>query len=220
VKDSKLLTPSRRRFLFKEIKKVAKRVHYERIEPRAIDDVVLKGKKLFRLNYLEAKSMARVLSKLEFDTAYVDCCDTNQKRFGMLVADLLLEERLTARNNGKKRGKAKVLPSFKLGEENPLTRKIKSEHHADRNYPVVSAASIVAKVTRDAAVKRLHTLHGIFGSGYPSDPETLKYLRGFVLKSENLPSFTRLSWATVAKLYTKVKEPAIDDFPKEEERKV
>ncbi|MHB8566560.1 MAG: ribonuclease HII [Nitrososphaerales archaeon] len=203
VKDSKLLSPKRRSILYKEIKKVASIVAYERIEPGAIDSVVLNGEKLYRLNYLEAKFMARVLLKLKFDLAYVDCCDTNQSRFGDLIADLLVEQRVYSTR--KKRS------AFKLGERNPIREKIRSEHHADRNYPVVSAASIIAKVTRDRAITRLHRKHGTFGSGYPADPETLAFLKKFIANSKTLPSFTRLSWATVTRLYGRPSLPKIDD---------
>ena len=87
-----------------------------------------------------------------------------------------------------------------MGERNPLFDKIVSEHHADRNYPVVSAASIIAKVTRDSYVKRLRRKHGEFGSGYPSDPDTVSYLKKVYETSSQFPSITRLSWITIRRL--------------------
>jgi ribonuclease HII len=147
--------------------------------------VVFNGQKLYRLNYLEAKVMASVLSKLDFDLAFVDCCDTNQKRFGYLISDLIAEKM------GRK---------FTVGEKNPLFEKIKSEHHADRNYPVVSAASIIAKVTRDSAIERLHEKHGKFGSGYPSDPSTISYLKRSFETHQKFPTITRMSWLTVRRM--------------------
>jgi ribonuclease HII len=190
VKDSKQLLPARRRKLNREIMKLAVQIVWKKIEPRKIDKVVIAGKRLLRLNYLEAQYMARVLEKLNFDIAYVDCCDTDQKRFGNLVADLLLE-----------RSNEKTNLISQLGEINQYRKKIVSEHHADVNYPVVSAASIVAKVRRDAYIFHLHRKHGVFGSGYPSDPETKKYLRGFVERAQALPRITRFSWATIRNLY-------------------
>jgi ribonuclease HII len=185
VKDSKLLTPKKRQALYKEIKKIATAVVHEKIQPSSIDRVVFNGQKLRRLNYLEAKVMAKVLSKLKFDMAYVDCCDTNQLRFGYLISDQIAE-RL-----GKR---------FTVGETNPFFRKIKSEHHADRNYSVVSAASIIAKVTRDSAIKRLHEKHGKLGSGYPSDPSTISFLKKSYEANREFPAFTRLSWLTVRRM--------------------
>ena len=187
VKDSKLLTPKKRQELYRAIKKFTPTIVYERIEPTEIDAVVLKGERLFKLNYLEARVMAKVLSRLDFDEATVDCCDTNQKRFGYLVSDLIAEIK------SKKR--------FTVGEINPLFDKIKSEHHADRNHPVVSAASIIAKVTRDSAIKTLHKRHGAyFGSGYPSDPVTISFLKDSFDRSKSFPPFTRLSWLTIKRM--------------------
>ena len=185
VRESKLLPPKKREALYKEIKKMSTAVVYEKIQPSAIDRVVFGAQKLHRLNYLEAKVMASVLSKLDFDLAYVDCCDTNQKRFGYLISDLIAE---------------KLGQKFTVGEKNPLFEKIRSEHHADRNYPVVSAASIVAKVTRDAAIKRLHQKHGKFGSGYPSDPSTISYLKKSFESHKKFPNITRMSWLTVRRM--------------------
>ena len=188
VRDSKALTPKKRQELYKEIRKISKQVVWQSISPRDIDRVVFSGQKLFRLNYLEAQVMASVLNKLEYDLAYVDCCDTNQKRFGYLISDMIA---------GKHRKK------FTVGEKNPLFNRIRSEHHADRNYPVVSAASIVAKVTRDTSIKKLHDRHGMFGSGYPSDQKTIAYLNKALGSPCGLPSFTRLSWQTVRRIQEK-----------------
>lgn len=200
VKDSKMLTASRRRKLFKEIKTISDQVTWTRIEPNDIDNYVLNGVRLFRLNYLEAKHMALVLSRLKYDLAYVDCCDTDQRRFGKLI------ENLMDKQDGKHSS------AFGMSAE-PEKYRIKSEHHADRNYPVVSAASIVAKVTRDACISKLHKLHGLFGSGYPSDPDTLHFLRGFISRSQKLPDFTRTSWKTIDRLNEEFEiSPRIDDY--------
>ena len=48
-------------------------------------------------------------------------------------------------------------------------REIRVEKKADDTYPIVSAASIVAKTTRDEAVRQPQIK---WGSGYPSDPNT------------------------------------------------
>ena len=117
VRDSKALTPKKRQELYKEIRKISKQVVWQSISPRDIDRVVFSGQKLFRLNYLEAQVMASVLNKLEYVLAYVDCCDTNQKRFGYIISDMI------AGKHGKK---------FTVGEKNPLFNRIRSEHHADR----------------------------------------------------------------------------------------
>ena len=185
VKDSKLLSAKRRQELFWDIKRISRSVAHQKIDPSEIDNVVFNGQRLFRLNYLEAQVMAKILNKLDFDKAIVDCCDVNQRRFGYLISDLIAESR----------GKI-----FTVGEANPLFDKIKSEHHADKNHLVVSAASVIAKVTRDAAIKRLCKKHGKIGSGYPSDPATVSFLKQSFEKSNRFPSFARLSWLTIRRI--------------------
>ena len=63
------------------IKKIISLVdkHYvAKISPKSIDTSVAKH----GLNHLEAKYMAKVITKLDPDTSFVDSCDVNPKRFG------------------------------------------------------------------------------------------------------------------------------------------
>ena len=76
---------------------------------------------------------------------------------------------------------------------------VRIEPRADAKYPVVAAASIVAKYLRDAHVRRLHMKYGDFGSGYPSDPRTIRWLIKHCNKN-NLPPIVRRSWSTLRKL--------------------
>jgi ribonuclease HII len=69
-----------------------------------------------------------------------------------------------------------------------------SEHEADRNYPIVSAASIIAKVERDREIAELARIHGDFGSGYPSDPRTMEFLKRCCEETGDYPDFVRKSW--------------------------
>ncbi|MFH1664500.1 MAG: ribonuclease HII [archaeon] len=73
---------------------------------------------------------------------------------------------------------------------------IRSEHKADLNYPVVSAASIIAKVERDNEIKKLSKKYGNIGSGYPGDEVTSKFLDDWVKSNSSLPDFARNSWST------------------------
>ena len=70
---------------------------------------------------------------------------------------------------------------------------IVAEPKADANYPVVGAASIFAKVARDAEIEAL----GPVGSGYPSDPVTRKWISGFLARNEPFPSCVRTRWGTI-----------------------
>jgi len=73
---------------------------------------------------------------------------------------------------------------------------IVAENFADKKYPVVGAASILAKVERDGEIKKLHKKHGFFGSGYPSDEITIRFLKDWIKKNKEFPSFVRKSWFT------------------------
>lgn len=72
-------------------------------------------------------------------------------------------------------------------------------NHADESIPVVSAASIVAKVIRDSIIDELKRRYGDFGSGYPSDPRTINALRRWISEGK-LPPIVRTSWKTVRRM--------------------
>ncbi|KAI9093482.1 ribonuclease H-like domain-containing protein [Phlyctochytrium arcticum] len=77
---------------------------------------------------------------------------------------------------------------------------------ADSLYPCVSAASICAKVTRDAILRDwLYVENSLitsrkFGSGYPSDPNTVDWLKSNVDPVFGFPRLMRFSWSTCTKL--------------------
>lgn len=72
---------------------------------------------------------------------------------------------------------------------------------ADSKYPIVSAASIIAKTTRDALVERIPYA---VGSGYPADPTAALLVRTklhrFFGYNPCKYDFVRFSWAPVAAL--------------------
>ncbi len=69
---------------------------------------------------------------------------------------------------------------------------IVGEPHADVTYPIVSAASILAKVARDEEIHKLHKKYGDFGSGYPADPKTKEFIKNWNIHSE----IVRRKWQT------------------------
>tara|TARA_B110000495_G_scaffold172911_1_gene162112 strand:- start:14 stop:553 length:540 start_codon:yes stop_codon:yes gene_type:complete len=72
-----------------------------------------------------------------------------------------------------------------------------AEHKADENHPEVSAASIIAKVTRDRIVSEISEELGFdIGSGYPSDPKT-KAAVIELIKGDKPHDCLRWSWKTV-----------------------
>ncbi len=87
-----------------------------------------------------------------------------------------------------------------------------AEHGADETHDIVSAASIIAKVHRDAHIASLAAAHGDLGSGYPSDPTTQDFLRSWVEQHEDLPEFARSSWKTSQRLLATLDQSALSDF--------
>eukprot|EP00731_Ephydatia_muelleri_P036915 Em0354g2a len=80
--------------------------------------------------------------------------------------------------------------------------KITVSKKADSLFPIVSAASICAKVIRDATLKEWRFVErGVeisadFGSGYPADPATKRWLQESLDPLFGYPSLVRFSWAT------------------------
>ena len=169
VKDSKALTAKRREEYAKQIRKVASKIVIESISAIQIDTSRRKG---INLNETEVNAFAAIAKKLAPTELYMDAADVNAKRFGDRI--------------GRKSG----LLSKKC--------KIVSEHKADSKYVIVSAASIIAKTERDAAIKELHGKYGDFGSGYPSDPKSIAFLKKLIRNDEELPYFVRRTWKSVS----------------------
>tara|TARA_B100000953_G_scaffold281627_1_gene259218 strand:- start:827 stop:1468 length:642 start_codon:yes stop_codon:yes gene_type:complete len=167
-KDSKLLTPQKRKELFELIQK-----NYtyaiEIIEPKTIDVYRRKN----QLNVLNRKAFEKLISKLNPNIAYVDAADVNEDRFGKEIKNNLTNEKDTD---------------------------VISMHKADSKIPVVAAASIVAKETREREIMKLKEKIGDFGSGYPSDPKTIKFLKSYFHDNSKWPSGTRESWKTVERI--------------------
>ncbi|MFB5630582.1 MAG: ribonuclease HII [Nitrosopumilaceae archaeon] len=165
IRDSKKLTPAARERLYKKIIEFADNYYVARIYPKMIDRSVRKH----QLNSLEAKYMAKVISKLQPNISYVDSCDVNPKRYGKEIDKMA------------KKGK------------------IRSYHHADSRFVIVSAASIIAKVNRDKAIAKLQKEHDL-GSGYPSDKKTMNFVSDYISLNKKIPSFVRKSWKPVQKM--------------------
>ena len=88
-----------------------------------------------------------------------------------------------------------------------------AEHGADDRYPSVSAASIVAKVTRDRIVSKLKSeLGSDFGSGYPSDRKTVDFIEDFVSRHGTLPPHCRQTWETSRRILANSKIKSLEYF--------
>ncbi|ESS12547.1 MAG: RNase HII [uncultured archaeon A07HR60] len=87
-----------------------------------------------------------------------------------------------------------------------------AEHGADAEYPIVGAASILAKVRRDGEIASLATDHGEIGSGYPSDPTTREFLRQYVARHGDVPPFARRSWSTCDDVLAAAEQSELAEF--------
>lgn len=176
VRDSKMLSRSRRIKLAEEILRIAKNVKIIEVSPSEIDNAKGRG---ISLNVLEAMKIAEIIISLKPDIIYVDSPDIFPDRF------------------------AETVKSFLPNELKEVT--IVSEHKADAKFQIVSAASIVAKVHRDRIITRLKVKYGDFGSGYPSDWRTIRFLQNYVKQYHDVPDIVRKSWKTVRKILESIK---------------
>jgi len=165
VKDSKLLTAKKREALYPEIIRLTEKYQTIKVLPYQIDKAVESARKLHKLNRLEAQTMAQVIEALKPDEVYVDAADTVEHRFGNHIKECL-----------------------------KIKTRLISKHKADKIFPVVSAASIIAKVERDREIANLRLEYGDFGSGYLTDGKTMDFLRQLLEKNRDYPSFVRKSW--------------------------
>jgi ribonuclease HII len=136
------------------------------------------------LNDFEAKLFAEIIQKLGPETAYVDAADVDEIEF-----------------------KRSVLRGLSIPVE------IVSQHNADELFPVVSAASILAKVRRDREMRTIEREFGVpVGSGYSHDVQTIAFLETWIRDRGSLPPHTRLSWDTARRLLAESHNRKLDEF--------
>ncbi|MDD5163263.1 MAG: ribonuclease HII [Candidatus ainarchaeum sp.] len=122
------------------------------------------------LNEIEAMRIGALLNGLKEkpEIVFIDSPDIKQENFGKRIKKYINFETI-----------------------------LRTEHKADINYPIVSAASIIAKTERDSAIAELAEKAGCtIGSGYPHDPETICFLNDCMKKNNQLPDFARKTWQT------------------------
>ena len=181
VKDSKLLTKAQRESLFGRILEAASSYEVIIINPEEIDNAV-DGHDGLNLNRLEARKTAEILNLLNPGKAIIDAPSNNIKSY---------REYLSGHVKNKK-------------------IELVLEHKADLNYPVVSAASIIAKVTRDNEIEKIKKSIGInFGSGYMSDPKTVEFLEKHYESHNNI---FRKSWFPYRDITSKKFQKKLEDF--------
>ena len=201
VGDSKDIAPERREELAGTIREVATAVGVAEVTVERIDDEETDMNSLTVAAHAEA--LVAALDGLddvpveigEDDSdqdpfsGYVDAGDTNAVRFERRVAEGVADRLSTG-----------------------VALDVRGEHGADETYPVVGAASIVAKVERDAHVDRLAEEYGDLGSGYPSDPATKAFLDDYVAEHDALPPCARASWKTSRDALADAAQSSLGEF--------
>jgi len=188
VKDSKLLTPKKREELYKKIKKIIqKESKVSNIIPISIPPCKIdsyRGKKI-NLNMIEARTMAEIINIGGGDEIYLDALTSRPERFAQLVRRHLNNKNIN----------------------------IIAENEADKNYTIVAAASIIAKVERDRAIEEIKKQVGVdFGVGYPHDERTIEFVDKLIKTRKKLPAYVRKSWITTQRLQEKNWQRKIKDF--------
>lgn len=134
------------------------------------------------LNWLEADKSAEIINALKPERAMLDCPSNNTNAYRSYVFE-------------------------RLGNKNI---ELNAEHKADLHHVEVSAASILAKVTRDNEMEKLSKKIGQnCGSGYPADPITKQFLEKNYRK---YPDIFRKSWATYKNLVGKEFQKGLGSF--------
>ncbi len=166
VKDSKLLT-HKNRILLNEIICNHSEFKITEVSPREIDEALDPDNKYMNLNWLEAHKQAEIINEMKPDVAIIDCPSPNCKKYTEYLRNLLNKE----------------LKNIKLIVE----------HKADVNYPVCSAASIIAKVKREEEMDKIKKKYGDTGPGYTSNSITQKFIKE---NWDKHPEIFRKSWST------------------------
>jgi len=125
-----------------------------------------------KLNVLESRFMTITADNISADKIIIDACDVKPDRFKQSILKNLTNKSV----------------------------KIYCFHKADADNLIVSAASVIAKVTRDREIKKIEEiLCKKIGSGYPSDPSTKLFLRNHLFNNET-KEYIRFSWSPVKNL--------------------
>ncbi|WP_050559952.1 ribonuclease HII [Methanothermococcus thermolithotrophicus] len=194
LKDSKQLSKSKREELFNIIKENFE-VDTVVLHPERIDELM----KIMNLNKIELSAFSKLTNKFLKESSgdvdiYIDACSSNEKSFSnQLRAKLINKSQVNRKSVIKQQAEDSSKKFFR-------EVRIIAEHKADENYKIVSAASVIAKVTRDRIIDEYKNKYGEIGSGYPSDTRTINFLNEYLKKNGELPEIARKSWATSKRL--------------------
>ncbi len=138
------------------------------------------------LDKIEAMKMAEIIELCSGSKIYVDSLEHNSSKFKQIILSFLKNK------------------DYDLVVENYL----------DESIPVVSAASIIAKVNRDEAIKEIEKeVKQPIGVGYPHDAVTIEFIKKMIKeRGKDLPPYIRRSWVTTQVLQEESWQRKLKDF--------
>jgi len=132
------------------------------------------------LNWLEAQKTAEIINFFNPDKAIIDSPSPNLNAYKNYVYELLKNKNI----------------------------ELIVEHKAEK-YPIVAAASILAKVIRDKEIEIIKKKYGNCGPGYTSNKITQKFIKE---NFEKHPEIFRKTWITYKKLVDGKKQKKLKEF--------
>ncbi len=136
------------------------------------------------LNKIEIETMAKIINSAKPDRVIIDSPEVNTDKFVQ-----------------------KIRRHVKTDVD------IVAENYADKKYPIVSAASVMAKVVRDREIEKIEKDMGMtIGSGYPGDEKTLKALDTMIRKG--LTKHVRKKWITYKRIRENYSQTTLKRFGK------
>ncbi len=136
-----------------------------------------------KLNELEIRSIVKILEDEKPQLVIIDALTSNPQKFGDEILRRL---------------------SFEC--------KIISENKADKKYEMVGAASIIAKELREQELSQIRkNVKFDCGSGYPSDPKTIEFLKKYYNSCE-FGFIFRKCWDTYKKVVNEKEQKSLSDF--------
>lgn len=149
IKDSKKLTPTRRKVLSRKLKNT---FDYETVEITAQDIDNLRARDV-NLNEIEKIAMIKIIDKLDADCIIIDSVDVEPKRLKKEIKDVV-------------GGNTEIISEHKADDKHiqVAAASIIAKYERD---------SIIKQL------KKEYRKIGEIGSGYPSDPKTKMFLKKF-----------------------------------------
>ena len=202
LKDSKLFSglsnEEKRSELALKIQKQAIDLKIIEIRSKEIDET-LYSRPSDNLNLLEIRNFSKIILKLSSSNITIDTLSTPKYTQKYLIFHLKKLKDQLRFEIGKEYEDHNY---FRIRQNNNLKKEILVAKKADRDYPIVSAASCVAKHIRDKKLREIEKDFELpsycLGKGYPNekDLQVMHFLKEYKkeIQNQSFP-FIRYSWS-------------------------